>query len=415
MAKNVQLTQGPPVKGDDFYDREEVVSDIWKALDQSSIFLVAPRRFGKTSIMLKLRDNPINGFIPIFLDIEHVESADEFIIELIEEIRKNSTIWNKMKIGLTSFFKTVGVKIDEIEVSFIRLKLRDSNDLDWKNLGKHLMKLIIELEINILFILDEFPEMIKLMIERDMKLNIYETSVFLGWFRKIRLTLPDSVNLRFIVGGSICLEHLLDQIDCISKINDMTKISVRPFSNEVAKEFIQELCKSENIEIDEDIPNAILDVIGIPVPYFIQIMVKTLQTESRNQKKAITPEFVLEVYEQYLLGTDYKSFFQHYYSRLREYYTGVEGSHDVISTARSILTEISICKEVKKEQLYQIYLDHSCKSADQEGFGELMSLLETEFYLEYMPETTSYRFFSKLLMDWWYRHFGMLKNNRGGL
>ena len=95
MAKNVQLTQGPPVKGDDFYDREEVVSDIWNVLDQSSIFLVAPRRFGKTSIMLKLRDNPINGFIPIFLDIEHVESADEFIIELIEEIRKNSTIWNK--------------------------------------------------------------------------------------------------------------------------------------------------------------------------------------------------------------------------------------------------------------------------------------------------------------------------------
>ena len=53
-----RLTLGPPAKGDDFFDREEVIQEIWNILERSSILLAAPRKFGKTSIMLKLRDEP---------------------------------------------------------------------------------------------------------------------------------------------------------------------------------------------------------------------------------------------------------------------------------------------------------------------------------------------------------------------
>ncbi|MCK4613556.1 MAG: hypothetical protein KAU14_02035, partial [Thermoplasmata archaeon] len=160
MSNKIRLTQGPPAKGDDFFDREKVIQEIWDRLECSSILLAAPRRFGKTSIMLQLRDNPKNGFTPLFFDIEHVESPEEFILELIGEIQKNKDIWNKIKSGFFSFFKAAGERIEEIEISSIRIKLREAKDVDWKDLGKQLIKLITENEKKLLFILDEFPEMI---------------------------------------------------------------------------------------------------------------------------------------------------------------------------------------------------------------------------------------------------------------
>ncbi len=414
MCNKIRLTQGAPVKGDDFFDREETVQEIWDSLERSSVLLAAPRRFGKTSIMFHLRDNPEKDFTPLFFDIEHVESPEEFVMELIEEIQKNKKLWGKIKNGLSSFFRGAGERIEEIEISEIRLKLRESRDMGWKDLGKQLIKLITENEKNLLFILDEFPEMIKQMIKRDQERKSEETKVFLGWLRTLRITMPDDVKLRFLIGGSICLEHLLGQIDCIAKINDMDRIKVGPFSHEKAAAFIKALFEGEGTEINDDISKAILENIGTPIPFFIQIMITALLRESRNQNRSITPEFVREIYENYLLGTDYKSFFQHYYLRLREYYAGIDDKRDMEAVAKSILTEISIQNQVPKTQLYQLYLDETGQSKDEEGFGELMSLLGNEFYLEYVPGDESYRFFSKLLMDWWYRHFAMLKNGSGG-
>ena len=42
---------GPPVSGEDFWDREEVIELIRNSLKKQSVLLSAPRRFGKTSIM----------------------------------------------------------------------------------------------------------------------------------------------------------------------------------------------------------------------------------------------------------------------------------------------------------------------------------------------------------------------------
>jgi hypothetical protein len=405
----IRLTQGPPVKGDDFFNREEIIQEIWDKLERSNVLLVAPRKFGKTSIMLKLRDDPRNGFTSIFFDIEHIESPSEFILELIEEIHKNDNLWKKLKTGLSSFFKDAGERIEEFDISIIRIKIRESKKINWKNLGKALIKLITENQKELLLILDEFPEMIKSMIEKDIAMKTDNAKAFLGWFRKIRLTLPDNVKLRFIVGGSICLESLLKRIDCIAKINDFERIKVGAFSNKAALEFIAALFSSEDKKADITISNAILEHIGTPVPFFIQITVTALLKESRNLGKGITPEFVKEVYERYLLGADYKSYFEHYYLRLSEYYTSIGGEKDILRAAKTILTEISIQTKVPKPQLYQNYLDETNQAQDEDGFGALISILEDEFYIEYNPKDQSYRFFSKILKDWWYRHFGMLK------
>jgi len=49
----ISITIGPPVTGEEFFDREELLHEIWEILGKGSILLTAPRRVGKTSLVLR--------------------------------------------------------------------------------------------------------------------------------------------------------------------------------------------------------------------------------------------------------------------------------------------------------------------------------------------------------------------------
>ena len=404
-----EITLGQPVKGKDFFDREETIMEIWNSLERTSVLLVAPRRFGKTSIMRKLSDNPKNGFKPLFFDVEHIESPQEFILELLEEIQKRGTWKERTATGIKKLLTTAGEHIEEVEAASLRVKLRESKNVNWKMLGKQLLKIVTKYEKKFLIILDEFPEMIKLMIENDKKASTNESKVFLAWMRQLRLTMPEDLQLRFLFAGSISLDSIVGKIHCGPKINDLKRIKVGPFSQKHAQEFIKALFQSENIKIQELVIDAMLEEIGTPIPYFIQVLTSALVRESRDQGCQIDREFVQEVYQQYLLGSDYKNYFDHYHLRLAEYYLDSDNSLEKVNVAKRILTEISIVDISPAQQLYQLYLGGTGTTEDPEGFAELMGLLQDEFYLEYLPGEESYRFYSKLLRDWWYRHFAVVK------
>jgi AAA+ ATPase superfamily predicted ATPase len=48
------LPVGNPAIGEDFIDREKEIAQILEALKKDSVLLIAPRRFGKTSIMRRM-------------------------------------------------------------------------------------------------------------------------------------------------------------------------------------------------------------------------------------------------------------------------------------------------------------------------------------------------------------------------
>ena len=41
------ITIGPAVTGEDFFDREDIITEMWEILKKGSILLKAPRRVGK--------------------------------------------------------------------------------------------------------------------------------------------------------------------------------------------------------------------------------------------------------------------------------------------------------------------------------------------------------------------------------
>ena len=56
---------GPPVVGDDLYGRDYELARLWEHLENGEhILMLAPRRVGKTSLMLELKQAPRDNWDP---------------------------------------------------------------------------------------------------------------------------------------------------------------------------------------------------------------------------------------------------------------------------------------------------------------------------------------------------------------
>jgi uncharacterized protein len=280
-----------------------------------------------------------------------------------------------------------------------KVKLRDEIREDWQAKGKAIFQKVAESDSVVIFILDEFPMMLDTMLRNNRK---DEAKTLLRWFRSLRLAPDLQDKIRFVIAGSIGIDHVLKDLDEIASINDFEKLKLEPFTPKVAKEFLEELCKTHSLPLKEDVKTAILEMIGKPIPYFIQVLFSEVHKTYFQDEEEIIVETVEKIYRDKVLGVDCKTYFEHYYGRLRLYY-----EPDEEKAARRILREIAVKGELKKSTCYQIFKQVIGKKADLESFGSLMTELENDFYVAFNYENDSYEFGSKLLRDWWLRHYGM--------
>ncbi|PWB56967.1 MAG: hypothetical protein C3F06_00300 [Candidatus Methanoperedenaceae archaeon] len=409
---------GPIPRDENFYDRKDLIKDMWNITDEHDIFLIGPRRFGKSGILCRMHDIPEKGFKVIFMDCEKLEDPYEFFAELLVEVLKNKTLRLKIKDCANSIplipakiIDKVKDHISEIELSEIKVAFRESIEKHWKEESirciKELNKLAYECNEKILFLLDEFPSLLKHMIDDG---EYHETKLFLEWFRAIRLDL-NLTNTRFVIAGSrniytvyrnipdLLLEKgeiknsQLTYFSLPQVFNDFRKISIEPFDAGTAKEFIKELFASNQITIEEDIPEKILNLIGSPVPYFMQLLIsETKRAHGGN----LTPKKIEKIYNERILGPTCRYYFDYYEDRLKEYGQINENG------AKAIVTELSKAGKLTKSELFDIFM-LATKSEDSSKFDDLMNDLEMDFYIKFDPGNNNYSFLSKVLSDWWLR------------
>lgn len=408
---------GPIPRDENFYDREDLIEDMWGIAKEHDTFLIGPRRFGKSGILCKMYDEPKEGFKVIFIDCEKLEDPYEFITALLVEVLKNRNLRLKIKDCAHSIplmpeiiFNKVKNNISEIELSEIKIGLRESIEKHWKEESvqciKELDKLVNEYDEKILFLLDEFPSLLKHMIDSG---EYPETKLFLEWFRALRLDL-NLTNTRFIIAGSRNIytvyrniPNLLLEKGVIEKSEltyfslhqvfiDFRKILIEPFDEGTAKEFIKELFTSNQMTVENNIIDQILNLIGSPVPYFIQLLIS--ETKRYNDGN-LTPEIIEDIYNERILGPTCRFYFEYYEDRLKEY--------DSISEkgAKVIITELSKAGSLTKNELYDIFV-LATKSGESSKFDELMNDLEMDFYIKFDAKN-KYLFLSKILSDWWLR------------
>ncbi len=390
-------------KGKDLWDREQEINSIRKALKKSSVLLKAPRRFGKTSIMYHLYENPLPDFKTFFLDTERLGEPQDFLSALLTKLLSDSKIRSKAA-SITKWIKSILGKIDEIEIADVRLKIKDELGKDWKEKGLDLISMLSAFDGKILFIIDELPVLVQNIAKKSGE---QAANDFLHWFRAIR-QMPELSQVRWVVGGSIGIEHILEQIKAGTKvINDFQIIRVGAFSEKDGRSYIKELLRNESRinRVPSSIIDKFLELIGAPVPYFIQILVKeSLYEMERRKQKTLTKDIIDKAYKEEVLGPASRTYFEHYFTRLKDYY-----DENIEHAAKRLILEVARQGEVKKTELFKLFRQISKGELNDETFSYLMTDIENDFYVSYNLETKSYRFTTNVLKDWWLRYYDLVE------
>lgn len=254
---------GDVVKGEYFTDREDEIKEIKLDLSSSqNILLFSPRRYGKTSLILKVLDElKKENLITVYVDLFRITSAATFIKIYTASITKAAaTKLDEAVQFLKDHFPTIAPKViikagepTEFEFDFEASKkdldtvLDDLYDLPQKVAAKRKKQIIV--------VFDEFQEIatLNIPIERAMRAKIQH---------------HDKVTYCFM--GS--KRHLMDELFQdknkplyrIAKCVPLGKIPTSKF-----KAFIHSRFKSGGITIEENLINEILKITACH-PYYTQ-------------------------------------------------------------------------------------------------------------------------------------------------
>lgn len=386
------LPVGSPAVGKDFINRNREIDTILDSLKKDNILLIAPRRYGKTSIMKRIETIlSEKGALVIFIDIHDVYTPEEFLVELATgafDMAKNKKKFvEKLKNLLSGVLKDIEfeVSLSELKVKFKRSLREKMKKSDWKEEGRAILTFIRNyFDDSVYFIIDEFSECI-----HNMGKNRAEAEALLKWFRTVRM---EEGNLKFIIGGSVSVDRVVRNVAALSSINDFRRVTIDGFPKEIALHAVNKVFDEEGWEYTDKIGEKIVACVGVPcVPYFLSVFLSIIQEESFG--KDLDEEYIEEIYNSKLMGANGKHYFDYYVQRLKIYYEKKEEK-----AAKALLKALCRTGKISKEIAFDIF-KNAVNKDDREWFVDLISDLENDFYVKQTEDAIV--FYSKTLNDWW--------------
>lgn len=380
---------GQAVRGDNFWNRENELEDIWEKISTgSNILLSAPRRVGKTSIMFHLQDNPKENYIVIYINTESADSENEFWLKVFNALLEEEFV-NKLKAhSQTIWQKIKNIKINKITTSGV--EFGDGENLDYLLAFEKLLK-NIEDDKKLIIMLDEFAQTVENIIKYEDETSAEK---FLQRHRQLRQNKKLVDKVSFVYAGSIGLESVVSKLNGIKYINDLNSIKIKPLTTKDAKKFIDVLSKSLEINLDENVINHLLEKIEWLIPFYIQLILQEIRTISRvEDEKTISIKIIDEAVSNSL---EHKNHFEHWRTKLKEAL-----SIDEFKVAKEILNTIAENQTLDSLDIINIGTKHNI---DNEHTKEIIHTLIYDGYINNNDNPKIYRFNSPILRMWWYKN-----------
>ena len=408
MENTPEFYTGAPVDPVDLRFREAFLAELWQTLRTGHVVLTAPRRTGKTSVMDYLRDHPENGFSVVSINVQDLTHPADFFQVLLDGFHDAHPdfVRDQLAAGWELVSGVLG-KVDEIGVGGFKLGLRESDPdwrMNWRQHGDMFLAQARKTGVPILFIIDEFPDML-LNLSRDDEGLLRE---FLAWFRTQRQNpAPARDSIRWLVGGSVNLAGTLDALGLVDRINDLENVPLPPLTASDIETFVTEMLGGRDVPFDDDVPQRLIVRLGRPIPLFMQMATHDLYRLWKREQRKIVAADIDTVFKAMVVGSAARTQLQHFQSRINQYY--VDPKHSI---AHALLGQISLSESgLRRATLLQeterLLTERGVTPLEHERrqiFNQLLIDLENDFYIVEVGEG-SYDFASGVLKSWWRKYY----------
>ncbi len=393
---------GQAVIGDDLYGRESELELLWERLEQGEhVLMLAPRRVGKTSLMLELRREPRANWDVFYVDVEDAEDSADSLAAIVAALAENPSY--RRGIEKIPFGKAVGdilnmVSSVSIDARILRVELKRAIGQDWNRAAGELLARLKNLpdpDRNLLIILDELPVLVSRMLKTpEGKRNV---ELLLSGFRHWRQSPEMHGKVRTLIGGSIGLEGVLRRFALSGLINDLAPFRLDSWDRTVATRFLEELGNSCDFRLGSRNISQIMNLLTDPVPYHLQLFFSTLREACRGDSSHLSESVIDQCFMERLAGPSGTPHLDHYAARLEAVFDvqEQETAHAILNRACRHRAGIRIADVEERIR------------GNERVFLSAIRNLESDGYVR--RDGTRLCFRSNLLREWW------RKNQSGGI
>lgn len=383
----MKQTLGTVARGDRFFPRQRIISQIVKALQgNANIYLSGPRRVGKSSILYHLHEMESKEFEFIYVITESIDSENQFYKTIFEELLKSDAVKGFLRVSewAKEKFRTLLEWVDEIGV----FKIKDpGNDSYLESLVDLLKKLHLEGR-QIVIMVDEFTQTLENIM---YTLTIEDATHFAQQNRAMRHIPEIQSKVKFIYTGSISLFPIVEKImGSLTAINDLKTIEVGALSETEAKDLINRLLSNHSRLINEETTQYMVLKIKWLIPFHIQLIVDEC-IDLSNHGDEINSEAIDLAFIQ-LMEIKNKPQFEPYFSRLKIIYKGK--TYDFIMDI--------LCHTAKVDLITSDEIRNYAVKNELNDYRIIVETLQFDGYL--IVENDIYRFHSPILQMWVKQH-----------
>lgn len=389
---------GSPVEHDDFFDRPRDLARLQRELaNGANPLLTAPRRVGKTSLVLRLCELERQaGRCAVFMNVEGCHDELAFAEKLVDGLSESGLHPEPLSRVSLAFRKArqalSGLKVGAAGVD---MEMDSTEDPDHSTLGRAVESIVRKIESGgkpVLLAIDEMPELL-LALARDEH-GTERVSRLLHWLRALRQTYRQ--NVRWIFLGSIGLDSFVDDRNLRKAINDLTPLDLEALAPEEADRFLSQLGESNGLRLSAEQRAFIIDRVGWPLPHHLQIVFHALIDSGATQADAAAVDAAFA----HLLLPNNLSQFDTWRQRLEEQF----GQSDA-TAAKDILRHL--CQHAGGRERAHVLnaLMSARQTADpaavEDQLARLLLMLQRDGYL--LESAGRYTFRSFLLREYWHR------------
>lgn len=378
---------GSAAIGGHYFPRPLIDQHFWREVRKGNhILFVAPRRVGKTSVMLNLANNSPEGFICLYQNIEGVRTKNEFyqrLFQLIIQCHERSKVEH-----VQTFFRDIHQRFVTGEISKDGIKF--NQELDYRIKLQQLIPELSRATFHTVIFLDEFAEVINTL----KKSNHEEDAIaILHDLRELRSE-KSFKNFTIVYAGSVALEYVIRSLDRPKLINDLHPVPTEALTKAEANSFIHHLVSDATIKIDRNTTDRILAIVDHLLPYYIQLMIEELDVIAmKSNDPVITSNLVDLAFENILKRNNN---FEDWHTRLERYHSN---DFDFLNC---LLKHAAHQGNISTRDIYNYACDPRFKR--EKNYMDYVHQLMNDGYLTGSHQE-GYRFVSPLLKKFWLKKF----------